>query len=59
MNKLHWSTEYLQDCSISQQQQQQQQYMSNKIELEKQTGLIYPGKVAIVLILHKKNLLLN
>lgn len=41
MNKIHWSSEYLHDCPVT---QQQQQYMP-KMELEQQNGLMYPGKV--------------
>lgn len=43
MNKIHWSSEYLHDCPVT---QQQQQYMP-KMELEQQNGLMYPGKVFI------------
>ncbi|GAA5804021.1 hypothetical protein EDC94DRAFT_596563 [Helicostylum pulchrum] len=38
MNKIHWSSEYLHDCPVT---QQQQQYMP-KMELEQQNGLMYP-----------------
>ncbi|CAO3655285.1 unnamed protein product [Mucor hiemalis] len=47
MNKLHWSSEYLHDCPVTHQQQQphqqhdQHQYIS-KLELDQQTGLMYP-----------------
>lgn len=37
----NWSSEYLHDCPVT---QQQQQYMP-KLELEQQSGLMYPGKI--------------